>query len=509
MIAPPVFAAVHARTLAWQDYIAISLYFLLTLGIGWWCARRKQAAANDYFLGGGRVPWWAAAVSFFATATSGISFMALPAKSYFDKNWLTYGTVPSQTLAGFVVGFVFVALLRRMSMATIFSYLDRRFDKRVRVLGAVLAILLKVIGRMSVILLLPALALSTVTGLNVYASILLMGVVTTIYAAEGGFEAVIWTDFLQAIVVFGGIIVSLFYLAGGVDGGLWGIIKTGAASGRFTMLDWSFNLADGTVWVFTGMFFATIFTYLGDQPLMQRMLAMSTDREATNTVVIGCVIGTVSATLFFFIGTSLSIFYENNPLKLAEGLPNDAIFPFFIANELPRGVVGLIIAALFAVSMGALSGIINSAAAIVVSDFQMLLRPASTEKQRVRVARLTTLLCGIFATVFAMWLAAQNAKSLWDVFIKLVALVGGGFPGVFALGMLTRRANAPGVLIGAVASIAVTWWVQTFTSANVFVHSFFAIASCMIVGYLASLLFPGATKPREALRGLVLWEKNK
>ncbi|OAM89633.1 sodium/solute symporter [Termitidicoccus mucosus] len=508
MIPPPILAAVHARTLAWQDYVTLVLYFALNLGIGWWCARRKQDAANDYFLGGGRIPWWAAAVSFFATATSSISFMALPAQAYSDKNWLTYGTVPSQTLAGFATGFFFVALLRRMNITTIFSYLERRFDKRVQLLGAALGVMLKIGGRMSVVLLLPALALSTVTGLNVYVSILLMGVVTTIYAVEGGFEAVVWTDFIQAIVVFGGVIVSIVYVSMGVEGGLPGIFEKGLAAGRFHAADWSLNLSGNTVWVFTGMFFATIFTYLGDQPLMQRILGTATDREARNTVVMGCVIGTVSATLFFFIGTSLSLFYEANPAKLAEGLPNDAIFPFFIANELPHGIVGLIIAALFAVSMGALSGIINSAAAIVVSDFQMTFRPQSTERQRVKLARFTTFLCGALATLFAMYLAHLNAPSLWKVFIKLVALIGGGFPGVFALGMLTRRANAPGVLVGALASIVVTWAVQTFTSTNVFFHGFVAIASCMVVGYAASLAFGGAIKSREELRGLILWQRK-
>jgi SSS family transporter len=508
MIFSPVLAAVHARTLSWPDYVALVLYFALNLCIGWWAARRRKNAAKDYFLGGGRVPWWAAAVSFFATATSGISFMALPAQACFDKNWLTYGTVPSQTLAGFATGFLFVAVLRRLNVTSIFSYLERRFDKRVQLLGAALGIMLKIGGRMSVVMLLPALALSTVTGLNVYASILVMGVVTTIYAMEGGFEAVVWTDFMQAIVVFGGIIISIFYLSAGVDGGLAGIFEKGLSSGRFTMADWSLNLSGNTVWVFTGMFFATIFTYLGDQPLMQRILGASSDRDARNTIVLGCVIGTVSATLFFFIGTSLSLFYEAHPEKLAAGLPNDSIFPFFIANELPRGVVGLIIASLFAVSMGALSGIINSASAIVVSDFQMTLRPQSTERQRVRVARLTTLICGVLATLFAMWLARLNAPSLWKVFIKLIALIGGGFPGVFALGMLTRRANAPGVITGAIASIAATLAVQNLTDTNVFFHAFVAISSCVVVGYLASLAFGGAVKTREQLRGLTLWRSD-
>ncbi|MDR2673793.1 MAG: sodium/solute symporter [Opitutaceae bacterium] len=509
----PVLAATTAaastftpRMLSLPDYVMLALYFAFNLGIGWWCARRKKNSAGDYFLGGGRVLWWAAAISFFATSTSSISFMALPAKAY-DTDWLAFGSAPAQAFAGVLVGLVFVSLLRRMNMTTIYGYLDRRFDRNVRLLGAGLGVLLKVGGRMSVVLLLPSIALSTVTGLNVYLSIALMGVVTTIYALEGGFEAVIWTEVMQVVVTFGGVAIAFFFLAGGVEGGLAGIAGAGAAAGKFRAISWDFDLTQPTVPVFMGLFFATIFLQISDQPLMQRMLATASPAEARRTVVIGNLIGLASSVVFFFAGTALWAFYQANPARLAAGLPYDAIFPYFIANELPRGVVGLIVAGLFAASMGALSSILNATASVVVTDFQTLLRPQTAEAARLRLARVTTLLCGLLATGFAAWLAWLEVGSLWDQFMKLVALIGGGFPGVFALGLLTRRANAPGVITGALASIAVTGAVQYFTNTSPFFHSFVAIASCMAIGYTASLLTARASCKKD-LAGLTVWDRR-
>lgn len=507
MMTPLLLSTITPRSLSWPDYLALIVYFAVNLGMGWWCARRKNRSSGDYFLGGGRVAWWAMAVSFFATATSSISFMALPAKS-FQTDWMAFGSAPAQAGAGIVVGLVFVGLLRRLNLTTVYGYLERRFDRRVRLLGSGLGVLLKIGGRMSVVMLLPALALSTVTGLNVYLSILLMGVVTTLYAMEGGFEAVVWTDVLQVAVTYGGVVVALFFVAGGVEKGFGGIWEVGQADQKFRMISWSFDFTQPTMWVFVGMFFGHMFTQLADQPLMQRMLAASDPAEARRTVLLGNVLSVLSSVVFFFVGTSLYVFYRAHPERLADALPNDAIFPYFIANELPRGVVGLIVAGLFAAAMGALSSIINSTAAIVVSDFMVPIRPNISEATRVRAARLTTMACGVLAMAMAMYLAYRNVPSLWDEFMKLVALIGGGFPGVFALGLLTRRANSSGVIVGALASIVITWWVQNYTATNVFLHSFVAVSSCMAIGYVASLFFAKRADESSDLTGLTLWKRK-
>ncbi len=505
MLSPfaPLFAVVAPRTLSWPDYVSLAAYFGVSLAIGWWWRRKKQSSA-EFMLGDRRLPWWAAAISFMATATSSISFMALPARSY-AEDWLSFGSAPAQAIAGMVVGIVFVGVLRRLNLTTIFNYLEQRFDRNVRLLGAALGILLKVGGRMSVVMLLPALALSTVTGFDKYASVLLMGAVTTIYAMEGGFEAVVWTDVMQVGVTVGGVVVALVFMEHGVDGGFAGMIAASRAAGKFHAIATDFDLVRPTVWVFIGMFLGHVFVVLGDQPLMQRMLATSDPRAARRSVVMGNVVGLGGSVMFFFVGTMLWAFYRVHPDRLTPDLDNDAIFPFFIANELPPGVVGLIVASLFAAGMGALSSAMNATAAIVVSDFQGTLRPGATEKQRLRLARGTTLAAGVLATGMAVWLAWRGTGSLWDEYLLLIARFGGGFPGVFALGLLTRRANAPGVMIGALASVAVTWIVQDCTATSTFLHGFVAVASCIVIGYGASLAF-AARAPEKGFAGLTVWD---
>jgi len=493
-----------AHSLTGSDYVCLALYFAVNLGIGWWCRQRSRRSATSYFLGSGRVAWWAAAVSFFATSVSSISFMALPAKS-FQGDWLAIGSAPAQSCAGILTGFVFVGILRRLNMTTVFDYLERRFDRRVRYFGAGMAIVLKVIGRMSIVMLLPALALATVTGLNVYVSILLMGVVTTIYAMEGGFEAVVWTDVLQSAVMVGGVTIALWHIAAGVPGGLDGIMTTANAAGKFHAVSWDFNFTQPTVWVFVGMFLATVFFQLSDQPLMQRMLATADERDAKRTVTMGNFIGLLSGFVFFFIGTALWTFYQAHPERLTKTLSGDTIFPYFIVNELPHGVVGVIIAGLFAAAMGALSSALNSSATIIVSDFYGTLRPGLPAETRTRLGWWVTLICGAIATGMALFLAWRNVPSLWDEFLRLAALLGGGFPGVFALGLLTRRANGPGVCIGAVTGIAFIWGMQTFTTTSVFFHTFLAISCTMVVGYVASFFF-AARVPGKNLQGLTVWD---
>ncbi len=502
---PSILATVEPRLLNSLDYVVIAIYFALNLGIGWWCARKHQSA-DDYLRGGGKTSWWAAGISFFATGASSISFMAIPAKTY-ATDWLSFGSVPAQGGATLIVAFVFVALLRRLNITTVFEYLEMRFNRAVRLLCAVLTLLLKIFGRMSIVMLLPSLALSTVTGLNVYVSILLIGGVTIVYSIVGGYDAVIWTDVMQVCVTFGGVAIALAFVFLAVPHGMDGVFQIAHENQKLHAISWDWDLTQPTVIVFLGMAWGSVFTQLSDQPLMQRVFSTSDVKAAKRSVALGAFFGISTAFVFFFIGTALFAFYRIHPERLTD-IPTDAIFPYFIANELPHGVVGAIIAGLFASAMGALSSNTNSTATIVVTDGYSLLRPKATEKAKVRVARFATFFSGAAATGMAIYLAGRGVSSLWDQFLRLIALIGGGFPGVFALGLLTRRANSGGVIIGALASIGVTWWVQEFTQTNVFFHTFVAVASCMIVGYIASFAFTKEDARRD-LSGLTLWAKKR
>ncbi|MBI2514446.1 MAG: sodium:solute symporter [Opitutae bacterium] len=495
-------ATVGIRTFDWLDYLVLGAYLATNLVVGWRWARRRQSA-DGFFRGERRVRWWAAGISFYATATTSISFMAVPAKSY-ATDWRAIGSAPAQAAATLVIAFCFVGALRRLNITTVFEYLDLRFGRAVRLLGAALSVLLKVFGRMSVVMLLPAMALASVTGFNVYACIAILGGVTVAYAMLGGFTAVLWTDVFQFVVMFGGVAIALCYVAAGVPGGFGGILETGWREGKLAAVSWEWDFTEPTVWVFAGLMVRTVFTQLSDQSLMQRVFATADERAARRTVALGALLGLPSSVLFFFVGTALFAFYRTHTAPPA-GLPNDAIFPFFIVSELPRGVVGLVIAGVLASAMGALSSDVNSAATVIATDFLPLFRAQPTDRQKLAVARGATIAAGLAATLTAAYLASLNVPSLWDQVLMLAALIGGGLPGVFALGLLTRRATAPGVIVGVLISVGVTAWLQAFTSINPFFQGFAAVMTCLVTGYGASLCLPSRAAPRD-LRGLTVWD---
>ena len=487
------------RGLAFLDYIMLAGYFALNLVIGFLCAKRK-ADSDHFFRGGGRIQWWALGISYMATGLSSISFMAYPATAY-GANWLMIGVPVFQSAAVVVAGLLFIGMFRRLNITTVFEYLEQRFDRGVRLLGAALMILSQVGGRLSIVMLLPSMAFSAVTGLNVYASVLLMGVVTIIYCLKGGMKAVVWTDVLQFALMYGTIAIALLTVANDVPGGFGGLLSVAHTEGKFKSFLFDWNLVRPTVWVFSCLAVTTVFLQLSDQALMQRALSAPDEKAARKSVMLAGVLNLPISLMLFFIGSALFVYYRQHPGLLDPVLPNDSIFPYFVGNELPGGIVGLIIAGIFAAAMSTVSGSVNAISAIVVRDFLMPFRPDSSEPTRMKLAKATTVAVGGLATLIATVMAGMNIQSLWETFAALMALIGGGFPGIFALGLLTRRANAAGATLGLLASIAVTFAVKKYTATNVFLFTSVAVGSCMVVGYAASFLFASSAK---SLNGLTI-----
>ena len=236
---------------------------------------------------------------------------------------------------------------------------------------------------------------------------------------------------------------------------------------------------------------------------MQRVFAAPNVRAARNTVILGNSIA-VTASLLFFLSRHRAVrFLPFSSRRLAPSLANDAIFPYFIANELPHGIVGLIVAGLFAASMGALSSTINAMAAIVVSDFQGTFFPRATPAAQVGSSRLHA-----GRRDHGNRHGVLSGEPRGALALGTVPEAGGPhrrrIPRRVCAGPADQRATSAGVMIGAVASIGVTGWVQSYTSTSAFFHGFVAISSCMVIGYLASL-FIGRRKDPATLRGLVIW----
>ncbi|WP_345776288.1 sodium:solute symporter [Luteimonas salinisoli] len=488
--------------LRWLDWILMAVYLAAMVGIGvFFYARDRNASTADFFVGGRSIPFWVAGVSLYATNVSSISFIAIPAKA-FESNWqyLTNNLIA-------VVGLMFVAvwivpLLRRLDLMSVFSYLETRFHPAIRMIASALCIVVQIGSRMSVILFLPSLAIATITGIDVVWSVLIMGGFTILYTTLGGMKAVVWTDFVQVFVMFGGALFAIGFILLQIDGGLPEFVATVQAEDKMKLLDFSFDLTQATVWGFLFLvLFDVVLTFPKDQVLMQRVLSTRSDREAGRSVWTFAAIMIPGGCMFYGIGTALYVYYKAHPERMDPLLPIDATFPLFIAAELPMGVTGLIVAGIFAAAMSTLSSIINSVSTLVSVDFYERLARNPSQKASVRLAGATGVLVGLIGIGLALLLSRFDIHSLLDISIELFGLLGGGFAGAYTLGMFTRRANAPGVAIGIASAIVLTLVARSMELVHSYFYLAISILICIVVGYLASLLFPAPTR---SLAGLTI-----
>ncbi len=490
-------AKTHFR---WADYAVMAAYLGFLLAIGAFYARRERST-KDYFLGGRRVPWWAAGLSIYATGISAISFMAIPAKTY-ATNWLYISQGIFPVVSTVIVAYAFLPLLRRLDITTIMEYQEMRFGKSVRLLSSALTVLGQIAGRMAVVMLLPAIALAAVTGLDTVWAILIMGVLATAYTVAGGIHAVIWTDVLQVGIVFGGAGLSLVLVAAGTEGGWGAVLETGLAHGKFTAFDWSWDFARATVWVFCiWSLYDMISARLG-QEAVQRAFSTEGVREARRSMIACAAVSVPGTLLFYGVGAALFAYYHSHPAELDPTLATDGIFPLFIAQKLPAGLAGLVVAGLFAAAMSTLDSGMNTVATIAVTDWYGVSGHPADERTKLRMARIVTLAAGMLATGMALYMAALDVRSLWDVFIKAMQLILGGLGGVMFLGMLTRRANTPGLWAGIATGTAAMWVLRAYAPISFFTYGTIAMVVCIVVGYAVSLATGGCTKD---LAGLTVW----
>ena len=481
---------------SWADIIVIILYFAALLCIGVFFSKR-QKNANDYFKGGERIPWWAAGLSLFGTALSAITFMAIPAKA-FSTDWSYMLFNVGIVLVAPVIMFIFIPFFRKLDITTAYQYLEIRFNSLIRVICS-LAFIIFQVGRMGVVLFLPAIAINIVTGFNIFLCIALMGVFSILYTRMGGIEAVVWTDALQVVILLGGAIFAIFHIVAQIPGGWSETMTITIDCSKLNLGDCSFDFTNPTVWtVLIATCFTNLTMYGTDQSMVQRYLTTSSKKAAQKSVLTNALLTIPATIIFFFIGTVLFVFYKTYPTELSPAMENvDAVFPYYIYTKLPKGLIGLLISGIFAAAMSTLSGSMNSAATAFEVDIRPKLFPKSVmatgaddKRWELKRAKKTTMIIGVLSLLFAFLMATWDINSLWDEFNTILGLILGSMGGLFFLGMVTKRANAKGALIGMVVSIIVQALVARYTPVYLLLYTTVGFVTCFVVGYVASLFFP-------------------
>lgn len=471
------------------DLAIVIIYLAAVLFAGMYFSK-KRMTGKEYFKGDGTIPWWVTSVSIFATLLSPISFLSIAGNSY-NGTWVLWFAQLGIFIAVPLTIRLFLPVYSKLKIDTAYHYLELRYkSKGLRVLGALLFIIYQ-IGRMSIIMYLPSVVLAPLVGININVLIIIMGIIAIVYSYGGGLKSVLWTDFIQGLVLIAGVVFTLIYLVFSIDGGI-GTIFTTLQNGKFLAPNevvFDPNILKSSVFIIlVGAGINTFSSYISSQDVVQRFTTTTDIKELRKMTFGNGFLSIGTTTVIYLIGTALFVFYHQNP-QLLQTAHQDQIFASFIVYQLPIGISGILIAAIYAASQSTLSTGLNSVATSWVLDIQDSFNREISEEKQTRIAKLVSLGVGIIAIIVSMILANGEIKSAYEWFNSFMGLVLGVLAGIFVLGVITKKATSMGAYAGFFTSaIIVINLKYNHPEVTSWSYAIISIGVSCIIGYIISLI---------------------
>jgi Na+/proline symporter len=276
-----------------------------------------------------------------------------------------------------------------------------------------------------------------------------------------------------------------------LDGGFGELVAVARADDKLRLVQWSGDYTTPALWVILlGCLFSQLVPYVSDQSTIQRYMTTTDVPAAGRAIWANAWLAIVNTIVFLAVGTAIYVYYRNRPAGLEELPRPDAILPFFIARELPPGVAGLVVAGIFAAAQSAISTSLSSTSTVIVTDFLQRFGRHRSDARLLTLAKVITAALGVVAVGLAALLASSGLQSAFDASQKMLGLFGSGLAGLFLLGMFTKRVHATGALAGAFGSAALIYFVQGHTPMHGYLYAAVGILSCVIIGYIVSLVTP-------------------
>ena len=479
------------------DLAIVIIYLAAVLFAGMYFSKKKMTG-KEYFKGDGTIPWWVTSVSIFATLLSPISFLSIAGNSY-NGTWVLWFAQLGIFIAVPLTIRLFLPVYSKLKIDTAYHYLELRYkSKGLRVLGALLFIIYQ-IGRMSIIMYLPSVVLAPLVGININVLIIIMGIIAIVYSYGGGLKSVLWTDFIQGLVLIAGVVFTLIYLVFSIDGGI-GTIFTTLQNGKFLAPNevvFDPNILKSSVFIIlVGAGINTFSSYISSQDVVQRFTTTTDIKELRKMTFGNGFLSIGTTTVIYLIGTALFVFYHQNP-QLLQTAHQDQIFASFIVYQLPIGVSGILIAAIYAASQSTLSTGLNSVATSWVLDIQDSFNRQISEEKQTKIAKLVSLGVGIIAIIVSMILANGEIKSAYEWFNSFMGLVLGVLEGIYVLGVITKKATSMGAYAGFFTSaIIVINLKYNHPEVTSWSYAIISIGVSCIIGYIISLIHLGIKKQK-------------
>ncbi len=439
------------------DLGILLIYLAGVVALGLWIGRGARNVA-DYMVGGRDLPWWVILFSIVATETSTVTFLSIPGFAYGrDMAWLQ---LPLGYVIGrFVVAFVLLPHYFKGSLYTAYEVLDRRFGGAAKQAASALFIVTRSLAD-GLRLFLSAIVLQEMTGVPLHWAVVAMGLATIVYTFFGGMRAVLWTDLVQFVIYVAGALVAFGIILRRLPGGWGQLLEMGEAGGKLRLFDLNFDWTEPyCLWAgLLGGMVLTIGTHGVDQMVVQRYLSARGLSDARRALWVSGFVVLGQFALFLLIGVGLWCFYELYPL--AEAFErNDRVFARFILDNIPVGLLGLLLGAVFAAAMSTLSSSLNSCATAAANDFVFPARGDSISPARkLRVTRALTAVFGlvqIAVGIGGQWVRASVVNSV----LGIAGFTTGIVLGVFFLGIFTRRVGQRAALAGLVTGLGSMTWV--------------------------------------------------
>lgn len=467
--------------------IDIIVFLLFTGGVvAFGCSFFKKKGTSEEFTSAGRsLPGWVVGMSIFATYVSSISYLGYPGKA-FSGDWNAFVFSLSIPIASYFAARYFVPFYLSQDSISAYSFLENRFGPWARIYASS-CYLLTQIARTGSILYLLALPMNVLLGWHIQTIIVVTSVAIVLYSMLGGMKAVIWTEAIQGIILIGGALVCMFILLFDMPGGPVQTFSIAMEDGKFSLGSFGSSLSESTFWVclIYGIF-TNLQNYGIDQSYVQRYHTAKNEKEAKFSALFGGYLFIPVSAVFFMIGTGLYAFYKVHPGILPDGVGADYVFPFFIVNELPVGLTGLLIASIFAAGMSTIATSVTSSSTIILTDYYQRFRKHAGNRERMLVLKLSSVGVGVAGILVAF--AFMSVQSALDAWWALASIFSGGMLGLFLLGYISRKARNFDAVLGVVCGVILVCWIviSPFVHANLAIV--FGTLLIFLVGFLSANL---------------------
>ncbi|MBM3855899.1 MAG: sodium/solute symporter, partial [Verrucomicrobia bacterium] len=429
------------------DFGVFVAYFLALGALAWRASRAGSGTRRDYFLGGDKLPWWMIGGSIVAANISSHHFVGVMGVAY-HRGFVAVTGEWGAILIGFnALLWIFLPFYLRNGFYTMPEFLQRRYGGWARGLFAGLILLIYVFVEIAAVLYFGALALNTLIGVPVQGCVAIIAATTAVYTIAGGLRAVVWTEMLQLVVLLGGglaLTAATLHAAGG-----WGAFLA-------TSQDWDILLpADDRDFPWTmllgGSICISVFYCAANQFIVQRVLAAKSEWHARMGVVF-------TQYLKFLLPLVIVVPGLMGPALFPNLERPDLIFPTLVANLLPSGLVGLVLAGLVAAVMSHVSGALNSSTTILTVDIYQVLRPRATEEQAVRFGRWACAVLAVIGMATAELLTQHSKKPVFLYLLNAYGVVTPGMATMFLVGIFWKRATQAGALTAGLLTIVLSVW---------------------------------------------------